>query len=177
MSQLANQRTSLEAIQASIQATKATLQSLETVEEMMKMSLAAMEAEAQAQATQAVEGPALLMPPLAEGAAEPVAESVAESVKKNKRVFAKLGEALELGTTVRIVSGGDKWVGTFTNGGFKIGEQFYKSPFAFGKAHAQRITEAHPTPTKPGNGWEWIVVDSGQHAGKTIGEVYDARFD
>ena len=115
----------------------------------------------------------MLMPPLAEGATEPAAKSV----KKNKRDFAKLPEALELGTIVGVMSGGDKWVGSFTNGGFKMGEQFYKSPFAFVKAHSQRITEGHPTPTKPGNGWEWVVVESGPHAGNTIGEVYDAHFD
>ena len=102
---------------------------------------------------------------------------MAKPVKKNKRIFAKLGEALEFGTPIHIVSGGDKWIGIFTDGGFKIGEQFYKSPFALGKAHSQRITGAHPTPTKPGNGWDWVMVDSGPHAGSSIGEVYDTRFD
>ena len=133
---------------------RATLAALKAAVEVLEKSL-------QTTVPQATE---LLMPP------------VAAPVKKNQRMFVKLYQAMEVGETVSIRSGGDKWIGTFTKDGFSVGGITYTSPYAFGKAHAQRITEKHPAPTKPGNGWEWVMVESGPHAGKSIGQVYDAHF-
>ena len=48
---------------------------------------------------------------------------------------------------------------------------FYTSPAALSNAHASRITEAHPNPTKPGNGWEHIRLADGPKEGKTIGDL------
>jgi hypothetical protein len=187
MSQLSIQRATLAALESSILVMEGSILTMKMTAETLKASIQVMEdsqdevqivetvqpvqpvqAEVEiVETVKPVQAIQLLMPPVAQPA---------ESVKKAKRSFAKLGEAIEAGTTVRIVSGGDKWVGTFTKDGFKVGELFYKSPFAFTAAHAQRITEKHPQPTKAGNGWEWVVVESGPHAGKSIGQVYDAHF-
>jgi hypothetical protein len=191
MSQLSIQRATLAALESSIHVMEASVMTLKMTAETLKASIQLMEnsqdevqivepvqpvqAEVEiVETVQPVQAIQLLMPPVVQPVVQPVV--VAEAVKKAKRNFAKLGEALEVGTTVRIVSGGDKWVATFAKDGFKVGEQFYKSPFAFGSAHAQRITETHPAPTKAGNGWEWVMVEDGPHAGKSIGQVYDAHF-
>jgi hypothetical protein len=97
-------------------------------------------------------------------------------VKKDKRVFSKLPAALPFGTSVSITSSGDTMTAVYTQEGFKVGEVHFPSPMAFGRAHASRITEAHPKETKAGNGWVWITVDDGEHAGKTIGQVYDEHY-
>jgi hypothetical protein len=105
---------------------------------------------------------------------EPVVEP---KVKKDKRIFAKLNEALPFGTSVTLTSLGDAWKAVFTAEGFKMGDlPPFKSPMAFTRAHANRITDAHPNETKPGNGWDWIKIESGEHAGKTIGQVYNEHF-
>jgi hypothetical protein len=97
--------------------------------------------------------------------------------KKDKRVFAKLNEALPFGTSVTLTSLGDAWTAVFTPEGFKMGDSPpFKSPMAFTRAHANRITDAHPNETKPGNGWDWIKIESGEHAGKTIGQRYNEHF-
>jgi len=110
--------------------------------------------------------------------AETVSEAVPEAkAKTEKRVFAKLGEALPYGTKVSITSLGDKMTAAFTTEGFKVGDlPAFKSPMAFTRAHANRITEAHPKETKPGNGWDWIKVEEGEHMGKTIGQIYKGHF-
>lgn len=110
-------------------------------------------------------------------AAAPAAPAAEPALKKRPaRVFSKLEEALPFGTHVSITSGGDKWCGIFKEGGFQVGGAFFKSPYAFGSAHARRMTDKHPAPTKAGNGWLWIMVEDGAAAGKTIAEVYDAHF-
>jgi hypothetical protein len=108
-----------------------------------------------------------------EAEAEPVAEP---KVKKDKRVFSKLPAALPFGTKVSITSSGDTMSAVYTQGGFKVDDVYFQSPMAFGRAHASRITEAHPKKTKAGNGWLWITVDDGEHAGKTISQVYDEHY-
>jgi len=119
---------------------------------------------------------------------EAVAETMSEATvseatvsetkpKADKRVFAKLSEALPYGTKVSITSLGDKMTAVFTTEGFKVGDlPAFKSPMAFTRAHANRITEAHPKETKPGNGWDWIKVEEGEHMGKTIGQIYSGHF-
>ena len=98
-------------------------------------------------------------------------------VKKDKRIFAKLNEALPFGTSVTLTSLGDAWTAVFTPEGFKMGDSPpFKSPMAFTRAHANRITDAHPNETKPGNGWDWIKIEGGEHAGKTIGQLYNEHF-
>lgn len=131
---------------------------------------------------------------VAEPAAEPVAEPVAEvsvpfmgtvsgfnesehKAKKDKRLFSKLNEALPFGTSVSVTSLGDVWTAVFTPEGFKMGDlPPFKSPMAFSRAHANRITDAHPKETKPGNGWDHIKVGTGEHLGKTIGQLYNEHF-
>lgn len=103
--------------------------------------------------------------------------AAAATVKKDKRIFTKLSEALPFGTTVSITSLGEAWKAVYTEEGFKMGDlPPFKSPMAFGRAHANRITEIHPKETKPGNGWEWIKIDDGEHIGKSIGQVYNEHF-
>jgi len=111
--------------------------------------------------------------PVPEAEAEPVAEP---KVKKDKRVFSKLPAALPFGTKVSITSSGDTMSAVYTQGGFKVDDVYFQSPMAFGRAHASRITEAHPKKTKAGNGWLWITVDDGEHAGKTISQIYDEHY-
>lgn len=106
-----------------------------------------------------------------------VVPEAAATVKKDKRIFTKLSEALPFGTTVSITSLGEAWKAVYTEEGFKMGDlPPFKSPMAFGRAHANRITEIHPKETKPGNGWEWIKIDDGEHIGKSIGQVYNEHF-
>ena len=116
--------------------------------------------------------------PEREAVAETGPEAVPEAKPQaDKRVFAKLGEALPYGTKVSITSLGDKMTAAFTTEGFKVGDlPAFKSPMAFSRAHANRITEAHPKETKPGNGWDWIKVEEGEHMGKTIGQIYNGHF-
>ena len=106
-----------------------------------------------------------------------VVPEAAATVKKDKRIFTKLSEALPFGTTVSITSLGEAWKAVYTEEGFKMGDlPPFKSPMAFGRAHANRITEIHPKETKPGTGWEWIKIDDGEHIGKSIGQVYNEHF-
>ena len=109
---------------------------------------------------------------------KPLAPQVAAQPvsKKEKRDFSKLSAALPFGVPLSITSGGDKWITEYTSEGFKMGDRLFKSPMAFGRAHADRITDAHPKATKPGNGWMWITAEEGEHKGKTIARIYDEYY-
>lgn len=91
------------------------------------------------------------------------------------RKIKTLATILASGTPIFIESLGDRWEGAFLVSNsvptFLFNGTEYTSPAAVCKAHAARITEAHPKTTKPGNGWDYIVVAA---TGKTIGELYDA---
>jgi hypothetical protein len=92
MSQLDYQRMTLEAVEASIQATKTTRQALEAVAEMMKMTLQKMEAEAaQPAEVQAAEGPAteLLVPPAPAPKVWSVHDCHTHCVGKDKGLWAR----------------------------------------------------------------------------------------
>jgi len=91
----------------------------------------------------------------------------------SNRKFSRLYEALAFNTNVYVESCGDRWNAMFTENGFEIGDKTYKTPGAFCKAHANRITLTHLHPTKPGNGWDHVKIGA---TGKTIGEIYDTHF-
>ena len=93
--------------------------------------------------------------------------------KKESRSFAKLKEFLKPGTPIYVESLGDRWDGAITSEGFLMDGICYKSPTALCKAHAERITDAHPKATAPGSGWKHVRIASN---GKSIGEMYDAHY-
>lgn len=93
--------------------------------------------------------------------------------KKESRSFAKLKEFQKPGTPIYVESLGDRWDGAITSEGFLMDGICYKSPTALCKAHAERITDAHPKATAPGSGWKHVRIASN---GKSIGEMYDAHY-
>jgi hypothetical protein len=100
--------------------------------------------------------------------------------KARTRKLDDLVGCLPLDSFVYIETSGDKMVSRFVRnhdnelGFLSVHNVFYKSPSAFAQAHANRETEHHPHPTKPGNGWNFIRIDWGQpNEGKTIGELLD----
>ena len=105
---------------------------------------------------------------------KPVAKPVA---KAKSRTLTQLLECLPIFSAVYLESLGDRWTARFARnadghlGFYSEQEVFYTSPDAFSKAHASRITEAHPNPTKHGNGWEHIRVGDGLSKGKSIGNL------
>jgi hypothetical protein len=90
--------------------------------------------------------------------------------------FSRLSSALPYNTLVSVMSCGVKWLAVYTENGFEREGAVYKSPYAFTSAHASRITDEHPKKVEAGSGWVWIRVENGEHAGKTIAEVYDLHF-
>jgi hypothetical protein len=92
------------------------------------------------------------------------------------KIEALCSEVLDSSTTISVESLGDKWTGTVVPEGFLVNGTLYTSPNALGKAHASRITDNHPHPTKPGSGWAYIMVESGKHKGRSIKEAFDAHF-
>lgn len=117
----------------------------------------------------------------AEAAAKAEALAALRPVPKARtRKLDDLTACLPLDSFVYIETGGDKMVSRFVRNDEGLGflsvdsGDFYKSPSAFAQAHANRETEHHPHPTKPGNGWNFIRIDWGQpNEGKTIGELLD----
>jgi hypothetical protein len=93
------------------------------------------------------------------------------------KIEALCSEVLDSSTTISVESLGDKWTGTVVPEGFLVNGTLYTSPHALGKAHASRITDNHPQPTKPGSGWAYIMVESGKHKGRSIKEAFDAHFN
>lgn len=91
------------------------------------------------------------------------------------RNYRALSTILANDTPIFIESTGDRWDGTFRvvdgKGVFTFNGTDYTSPAAVSKAHASRVTESHPKPTKPGNGWSYISMTA---TNKTLAEVYDA---
>jgi hypothetical protein len=109
--------------------------------------------------------------------AQPEPESEPEAVPKAaKRSLDELLKWLPLYSPLYIESRGDRWNVRFARndkgepGFFDENEVFYTSPAALSKAHASRMTEAHPSPTKPGNGWEHIRLAYGTMENKSIGD-------
>ena len=112
---------------------------------------------------------------------EEAAESEAVPVEKKNpsklaRIFASLSSVLTDGTKLSLTSLASRWEGTFTDGKLVFEGNVFKSPYAVVTAHARVITESHPKPTKPGNGWIWIKIEDGPYAKKTLAQAYDAHF-
>ena len=126
--------------------------------------------------------------PTGEGGAAPQAEEVidltgedeggaeAPNRKANPRVFAKLAAVLAEGTKLSVTSTGDRWDGAYTKDGLVFQDKVFKSPLAVGRAHAERITERHPKPTKPGSGWVYLIVEEGPYKGMALAQAYDAHY-
>jgi len=133
--------------------------------------------------------------PALEASAEPVPEAVAEAEavpesppapeaapaeKKNPsklaRIFASLSSVLTDGTKLSLTGLTGRWEGTFANGKLTFQGKVFNSPYAVACAHASVITDSHPKPTKPGNGWIWIKIEDGPYAKKTLAQAYDAYF-
>jgi len=93
------------------------------------------------------------------------------------KIEALCSEVLDSSTTISVESLGDKWTGTVVPEGFLVNGTLYTSPHALGKAHASRVTDNHPHPTKPGSGWAYIMVESGKHKGRSIKDAFDAHFN
>jgi len=113
--------------------------------------------------------------------AEEAAESEAVPAEKKNpskfaRIFASLSSVLTDGTKLSLTSLASRWEGTFTDGKLVFEGNVFKSPYAVVTAHARVITESHPKPTKPGNGWIWIKIEDGPYAKKTLAQAYDAYF-
>jgi hypothetical protein len=107
----------------------------------------------------------------------PAPEETAEKKpSKLARIFASLPSVLTDGTKLSITSKGERWEGTFTDGKLAFQGNVFKSPYAVVKAHASVITASHPTHTRPGNGWLWIIIEDGPYAKKTLAQAYDAHF-
>lgn len=106
------------------------------------------------------------------------AEAATAEKKPSKlaRIFASLPSVLTDGTKLSITSKGERWEGTFTDGKLAFQGNVFKSPYAVVKAHASVITASHPTHTRPGNGWLWIIIEDGPYAKKTLAQAYDAHF-
>ena len=115
----------------------------------------------------------IIQPPAPAPAAAADSDDDKSSKGSSNRKFSRLHEALPFNTHVYVESCGDRWNAVFTENGFVIGDKTYKTPGAFCKAHASRITLTHLHPTKPGNGWDHVKIDA---TGKTIGEIYDIHF-
>jgi len=168
----ANMSSNLASLISDIAAAKATIARLEAmVPAFMQKAFEEAVVEAGAAAARANELSAAMR--LAQAAnIQPVPASI-------KRALPELLDCLPLYTQVYIQSLGDRWTARFARnadghlGFYSEQEVFYTSPIAFSKAHASRITEAHPTPTKPGNGWEHIRVGEGANEGKSIGKLLD----
>ena len=92
------------------------------------------------------------------------------------RSLALLEKALPLNTPLRMTSNNVTWNLVFIKDGLKFNDTTFKSPSAVSKAHASMIHEGHLAATKAGNGWKYLKVTTGRHAGKTIASVYDAYF-
>jgi hypothetical protein len=112
---------------------------------------------------------------------EEAAESEAVPAEKKNpsklaRIFASLSSVLTDGTKLSLTSLASRWEGTFTDGKLVFEGNVFKSPYAVVTAHARVITESHPKPTKPGNGWIWIKIEDGPYAKKTLAQAYDAHF-
>jgi hypothetical protein len=107
----------------------------------------------------------------------PAPEETAEKKpSKLARIFDSLPSVLTDGTKLSITSKGERWEGTFTDGKLVFEGNVFKSPYAVVTAHARVITDSHPKPTKPGNGWLWIIIEDGPYAKKTLAQAYDAHF-
>jgi hypothetical protein len=120
---------------------------------------------------------------VAESSPAPSEEAVAEAVpaeKKNPsklaRIFASLSSVLTDGTKLSLTGLTGRWEGTFANGKLAFQGKVFNSPYAVACAHASVITDSHPKPTKPGNGWIWIKIEDGPYAKKTLAQAYDAYF-
>jgi hypothetical protein len=90
-----------------------------------------------------------------------------------KKDFSVIQKAFT-GAEVYVESLGDRWIGTIGLGGISCDGKTYKSPTGFCSAHAARITQMHPQPTEAGNGWKYVKMLTGQYAGKSISDVYQA---
>lgn len=122
-----------------------------------------------------------LAPESSPAPSEEAAESEAVPAEKKNpskfaRIFASLSSVLTDGTKLSLTSLASRWEGTFTDGKLVFEGNVFKSPYAVVTAHARVITESHPKPTKPGNGWIWIKIEDGPYAKKTLAQAYDAHF-
>jgi hypothetical protein len=103
-----------------------------------------------------------------------------ESTKKKNRKFSRISEIFSEGTKFYIQSLGDRWDVELVKDVeshelvFAMGDKIFSSPAALCKAHAERITENHPTVTAPG-GWNYIKVAEGPYKGKSLKTLYDAN--
>lgn len=78
------------------------------------------------------------------------------------------------GAKVYVESHGERWIGTIIIGGISYDGVTHGSPTGFCSAHAARITEKHPQPTKSGNGWKFVKMLEGEYKGKCLSFVHDA---
>lgn len=164
MGEIASRTAELAQLQAMLPAFRQ--KAFEELTEAMQMP-AQPQAQAQVQAQPQVQ---------AEPESEPEPEA-ARMPKAPKRSLDELRKCLPLYSPLYIQSLGDRWNVRFALndkgelGFFDEKEVFYTSPAALSKAHASRMTEAHPNPTKPGNGWEHIRLAYGPNEGKSIGDL------
>lgn len=124
----------------------------------------------------AVSSPALESSPAPSEEAAEAAPAEKKNPSKLARIFASLPSVLTDGTKLSLTSLASRWEGTFTDGKLVFEGNVFKSPYAVVTAHARVITESHPKPTKPGNGWIWIKIEDGPYAKKTLAQAYDTHF-